>query len=164
MVTLVASSTCRLRNGFPELPKGLWNKNGRKICFEAQWTWKALIGKNYFKRPSQQLRFWAMEHPAKIFLCLLESMIAVDISMFMATNIRNRRKWSDKKSDASMHGLSYRNIAFIKFLLCGSKAIYYLKANPIKRKQQLPDCTDCNKHQVYQQLPNILLKKSVLWI
>ena len=58
-----------------------------------------------------------------------------------------------------MHGLSYRNIAFIKFLLCGSKAIYYLKANPIKRKQQLPDCTDCNKHQVYQQLPNILLKK-----
>ena len=164
MVTLVASSTCRLRNGFPELPKGLWNKNGRKICFEAQWTWIALIGKNYFKTPSQQLRFWAMEHPAKIFLCLLESMIAVDISMFMATNIRNRRKWSDKKSDACMHGLSYRNIAFIKFLLCGSKAIYYLKANPIKRKQQLPDFTDCNKHQVCQQLPNILLKKSVLWI
>lgn len=43
-------------------------------------------------------------------------------------------------------------------------AIYYLKANPIKRKQQLPDFTDCNKHQVCQQLPNILLKKSVLWI
>ena len=52
----------------------------------------------------------------------------------------------------------------LNFFLCGSKAIYYLKANPIKRKQQLPDCTDCNKHQVYQQLPNILLKKSVLWI
>lgn len=55
-----------------------------------------------------------------------------------------------------MHGLSYRNIAFIKFLLCGSKAIYYLKANPIKRKQQLPDFTECNKHQVCQHALDLI--------